>query len=67
MFHDWSNIINERHIGLILCGTNDIIMAANEQRPPFFLLIERKKNQCRSLINNIYHNFRSIICFFCLS
>lgn len=37
MFQDWSNIIDEPHIGLILCGTNNIIMAAGEQRPPFFL------------------------------
>ncbi len=43
IFHDWFNIFDERHIGLILCGTDDIIMAANEQRPPFFLLNERKR------------------------
>jgi hypothetical protein len=34
---DWSNIIDERHNGLNFCGTRNIIMAANEQRPPFFL------------------------------
>jgi len=40
---DWSNIIDERHNGLNFCGTRNIIMAANEQRPPFFLLNERKR------------------------
>lgn len=42
IFQDWFNIIDERHIGFLSCGTNNTIMAAKEQRPPFFLLNEPK-------------------------
>jgi hypothetical protein len=66
IFQDWSNIIDERHIGFLSCGTNNTIMAAKEQRPPFFPFKRTKNDQCRSLINCTYHNFRSIICSFCI-
>jgi cytochrome b involved in lipid metabolism len=42
-------------------------MAADEQRPPFFSFEQTKKSQCRSLINNIYHNFKTSFCFFLVS
>ena len=36
-FNDWFIATDERVMDWIGCGTNDTIMAANKERPPFSL------------------------------